>query len=457
MSEVKAALSAGDPTARRRRRSSAITPLPAEEIPKQSLLHTPFRGKLARFWDRLGRTETGRVGGEGGDGKYDATETPVRTTPSASQHGSEHREGPGSLAFLASSTTQPRGSSRSMRAPLTGGSPSTSSPFPGETVSGGLAPTAPGGVATSGPVVSASEPLRKASSGAEVTTEPRPAIQEGSDNGGGGDEIARLALARQQTPRNSFFRPGLRGLPPSSFHTDSTAAVHAGAATNGGRARPVSPLRLGSARRRGGSGGAGFGAGSPKRGQPVTAVTPDPRIPMEDFQMCAGGNYAVFLALRWVGSFSGSGESGFEMLVRLALREARHSVLGSFTYWRPGVERPSRKGRPDNGRGLGGTDKNGYRRQSSVKPWDTSATGRSYSAFRSSGVARGVASGSTQPSGAAVEGGSHMSALITGILRENFLAQVRTASFTGLPKVYIGSEQRGCSAHITLAGTFRFQ
>lgn len=417
MSEVKAALSAGDPTARRRRRSSAITPIPTEETAKQSSSPAGFRGRLAGTWERLRKLGRGSEAEGGGEGKYDATGPPRKGTPSGSHQGSEHGEYPGSPAFFAS-TTRPRGSSDS-----SGMSPRKSSRLPaGRHVSGRLAPTTPGGFAPPGPSASASQPLRRASLDREAVAAPRRASLEGSDNRRNGDEIARLELTRQENPRYSS-RAGLPGLPPSSLFAKPAAEVDVGAATTDGWASPASPIRSSVIPRRDGSGGGGDGAGSPKRGQPATAAAPAPRIPIEDFEMCAGGNFAVFLALRWEGNFSGStsGESGFAMLVRLALREASHFGLGSFTHWWPQAERPPRKERPDSGRSHRIIAKERNRRHNNMSSWDMSATKRPGSRLK--GVAGWAGSGSPQPS-AAVAGGRHIPALITGILREHFLAQV---------------------------------
>lgn len=420
------ALSAGDPTARRRRRSSAISPIATQDVSKQTHPHDPLRSRLAGMWQRLRRVGRGGVGEAGSNGKYDTTgapQTPRRYTPSASQQESEHREESG----LSASTTRPTGSRASLRAPPTGMPPSTSPLSPGRRVDGGLAPATPGGLV-----------LGKASSGMVAITEPRRASLEGPGNGSNGDGVARLELARQQNPRYSS-RAGPRGLPPpgsGSLPTNSPAALDAAASSNDGRVGPVSPFRSSAARRRGGSGGGGgFGAGSPKRGQPAGVAVVEPRIPIEDFEACGGGNFAVFLAVRWVssnssGGSSGSsgGESGFEMLVRLALREGRHSVLGAFAYWRPGAERrpPSRRGSPDNDQSQGVAGKDGHHRQSSLRLWDMSATGRSNSLFSSPSVGDGVGSGRAQQLSAAVAGGHQISALITGVLRDNFLAQVGT-------------------------------
>eukprot|EP00752_Nemacystus_decipiens_P010771 g9583.t2 len=352
-SEVKAALSAGDPTAGRRRRSSAITPIPTEQLSKQSFSHTPSRSTLGQLWDRLGRVRRGRAGAGGSNHKYWTADTPIRST---TQQGSEHPQGSSSSEVLTS-TTRPRGGNNSLRATPTGGSPSASSPFPSENIGGELAPNTQRRIATAGPMESSSNPPRKLSSSAEATTEPRRASLDRSANGSNDDEIARLEHVRRQSPRNPA-RAGLRGLSPSSVPNDSATAVGAEPAKNDENPRPVSPFRHGPAhRRRGNGGGARLGGGSPKRELRATAVPADPRIPVEDYEMYAAGNFAVFLALRWVGSFRGSGESGFEMLVRLALREGRHSVLGAFSCWRPGTERWSRRGRPDNEQSQGTTGK----------------------------------------------------------------------------------------------------
>lgn len=376
------------------------------------------------MWEGLGRTRGGSARGEGGNGRYDTMETSPRSALCTSQQGSENREGLGTQEFLAPKT-RPRGSSSSLRTPPTGVPTSTSSSFPGRNVSAlsvvGASPSL------------TSQALRKTSSNLEAITEPRRANLEGSGNGSNSDEDARLELARQQNPRYSS-RAGLRRPPPSSFPTNSVTAVDRGAAVDDGRAGPVSPLGRGTARRRGGSSGSGeFGAGSPKTEKPATAAAAGRRIPVDEFEMCAGGNFAVFLALRWVnnfsGSSSGSGESGFEMLVRLALREARHSFLGSFAYWRPGGEHPSRRGRPDNDQRQGITSKDGNRHHSRVRFSDMPIFGRSSSVFSSLGSGGGgdIDSGRAQPSAAV----HYIRALITDILRDNFLGQVGTGMMHG--------------------------
>ena len=423
MSEVKAALAAGDPTAGRRRRSSAVTLIPAEETATQGNSHIGFGGRLAGMWERLGKVWRGSVAGREGNGKHDTTETPIGNTPDASFQGSEREQNAGSPAFIAS-TTRPRGSSISLRAPVTGGPPGVSSPFAaGISAGGGRGPATPRGVSLTGPSASAAPPLRKASLDRKAVTEPRRASLEGPGSGGNSDGLGRLELVREQNPRYSS-RAGLRGLPPSSLSTQPAIVVDAGAANTAGEPGPASPLRSGVTHRRGRSDG--LAAGSFKRGQPATAGAPDPRIPMEDFELRAGGNFAVFLALRWVGNLGGSttSESGFEMLVRLALREARHSALGGFTHRRPRADQPAGRRGPDNdlGQGTAGRDGN---RNSSIHFWDLPATGRSNSSFTSKGVSGEVGSGSA-PLSAAVARGHHISALVTGVLRENFMPQVGT-------------------------------
>lgn len=389
MSELRAALSAGDPLAGRRRRSSTITPMPTEEISKQRYPQTPVRSRLVGMWERLRSAGGGETTGKGDNGKCDTT----GNSPSASRQGSAHREDSGSSAFLPA-TTRRRSGSVSLRAAPTEVPPRRAFPFPGGNSGGGLV-----------------DPSEK-----EAISEPRRASLEGSANRTNGDGITRLELARQQNPRYSFKR-----LPPSSLPKASPTAA---AANSNGRADSMSPLRYSTSRRRGHGGDGGFGVGGPKRGPPTTAAVADPRIPMEDFESCGGGNFAICLALRWVGNSNGSSsgssgdESGFEMLVRLALGEAHHCVLGSFTYWRSGTEQPSRRVWT----GVAGNDKNV--RRPSVRIWDRPRRS-SNSFFSSPGVGGGVGSGRAHPS-AAVMGGHHISSLITGILTENFLPQVRT-------------------------------
>lgn len=381
------------------------------------------------MWKVVGREGEGR---EGGNGKYDTTGTPPtprRGTPSASPQGYEHGGDSGSSAFLA---TRTRGGSASLRAPPAAIPPGTRFPLPGETVSGGVASAAPGGDSLAGMLTSASQPRGNASSGTEAISEPRCASLEGSGNSRDRDGIARLELARLQNPRYSS-RAGLRRPLSSSLVTSSPAAVVTTAANNDGREGSKIPPRSNAARRWRGSGGDGFGLGKPEKGEPATTAAADPRVPKEDFEVCGGGNFAVFLAVRRVSIFGGSlsgssgGESGFEMLVRLALKEAHHFVLASFTYWRPGAEWRSRRGRSGNNQSQGVAGKDGNRRQGSMRFWDVSAAGRSNSLSSTSGVGVGIGNGTTQLS-AVVAGPPQISMLVTAIIRDNFLAQVRNGS-----------------------------
>lgn len=63
----------------------------------------------------------------------------------------------------------------------------------------------------------------------------------------------------------------------------------------------------------------------------ATKAAAEPRISVEAFEQFGGGNVAVYLSSRWRNrnSKSSSGESGFDMLARLALGEARPFLFPS--------------------------------------------------------------------------------------------------------------------------------
>lgn len=70
------------------------------------------------------------------------------------------------------------------------------------------------------------------------------------------------------------------------------------------------------------------------------------RIPAEAFEMCGGGNFAVYLAAccKSLNCESGRYECGFETLAHLALREAHPFLLSSSSYRRPGGESVNKGG-----------------------------------------------------------------------------------------------------------------
>ena len=315
----------------------------------------PFAAKLFRRWRGGGSGE--RVGAEAGASGmvYASPKSQTTGPPGTSNHGWAHREESVPSSGYSAPPKQP---------------PRRLSPFPGGGSARRLASL------SSSPL----HLLGEGSSEREAMTEPRrasgygePALSpvlsssvsfsEGSYKaslvGEGSCSPAAREPGRRQYPR-SYSCGGLERQPPSfSSHKSpgNAAASTAGSATNDAWAgRVASELRNGTLRSRGGGTGGGVGVGGlrggVRRGHSTEGAAIEPRIPVEAFEE-AGGNFAVFLAIRWRhrnGEREGFGdENGFEMLVRIAERYGLYFVLTSFSHCRPELGGTARRRQPSSG------------------------------------------------------------------------------------------------------------
>ncbi|CAB1109057.1 unnamed protein product [Ectocarpus sp. CCAP 1310/34] len=389
VTEVEAALAAGTATASRRRRSSsAITPpltRPAQQDRSRSV-------RTGGVMGRFGGKEEGVTRRGGNSAKQDPESTQNHSERSVIFQGLGNVGGEAGLR--SAHTARPRQPRRnSMRAAIET-PPLTLSSFPGR--GGGRGPDP----ATSAvPMSSSLLPSDKAPSERMVVSEPRcKNSREGmrpsnaNSNRGSFANSPRL----EQTPQRYSGAPSRVGV-----------AAREGQARRSGIHRVSDDLHVTS--------------------RQSMATAEERRIPAEAFEMCGGGNFAVYLAVRCksLNCESRRNECGFETLAHLALREAHPFLLSSSFYRRPGGESVGKGGGANKRQGWKGPVEEGPPCGNGGPVGDTSPTMHSNALFGSASDEDGV--GAVDISTVAVAWrAQHLPILLTEIIRDCFMTQVRT-------------------------------
>lgn len=311
VAEVETALAAGMATASRRRRSSsAITPpltRPAQQDRSKSVHTGGVKGSL-------GGTEEGA--GRGGDNsaKLDPESKQTHSERSVNFQGLGNGRGEaGSRPAHKAQQQQLR--SNSMRAAMET-PPWTPSPFPGRGDGRGPDP------ATSAvPMSSSLLPSDKASSESMFMLEPRrPSSHQG------------MWISNANSSRGNFANSPHLARTPQRY---SRAPSRLGITAREGQARLSGNHRVSDDQHV-----------NNRQSAATAAAGVELRIPAEAFEMCGGGNFAVYLAAccKSFNRESGRIERGFETLAHFALREAHPSLLSSSSHRRPGGECVNKRG-----------------------------------------------------------------------------------------------------------------
>ncbi|CAM9303796.1 unnamed protein product, partial [Ectocarpus sp. 12 AP-2014] len=419
VTEVEAALAAGMATASRRRRSSSATTPPLTRPAQQDRSKSVRTGGVK---GRLEGKEEGVARGRGNSTKHDPESNQTHPERSVVFQGLGNGRGEaGSRSAHTARPRQPR--SNSMRAAIET-PPSTPSSFPGK--GGGRGPDP----ATSAvPMSSSLLPSDEAPSERMVVSEPR---RQDSHQG--------MWPSNANSSRGSF---------ANSTRLERTPQRYSGAPSRVG----VAALE-GQARR---SGTHRVSDGLHVKSRQSLATGEERRIPAEAFEMCGGGNFAVYLAAcsRSLNRESGRHERGFETLAHLALREAHPFLISSSSYRRPGGKSVNKGGGATKRKRWKGpvevarsrknvawwttgdfffpsaatcckeTGQDGPRRGNGGPVGDTSLTTHSKAFFGSASDEDGV--GVVDISTVTVaRRAQHLPILLTGIIKDHFLTQVRT-------------------------------